>query len=90
MDRETIDLGTARINEAHPVDEWDFLYIGDCDGNVTIKIGSTSKSSLNPDEFSKIENIRKVYFIYITNTAQAGKHLVLYYERKRGMNVIWQ
>lgn len=83
MDRETIDLGTARTNEVHSVDEWDYLYVGDCDGDVTIKIGSTSKSPLNPEEFDKITNLGKIYYIYITNTAQAGKTLVIYYERKK-------
>ena len=34
-------------------------------------------------DIDKITNIRNVYYIYITNTAQAGKKLVIYYEIKK-------
>lgn len=91
MDREVIDLGIARIDEARMVDSFEYLYIGDCDGNVTIKLGSKRKSSLNPEEFSKIEDIRRIHYIFITNTAQTGKKLVIYFtEKKRGVSILWQ
>ena len=83
MDRQVVDLGTARDEEAQAVDEWDYLYIGDCDGDVTIKVGSKSKSPLNPEEFNKLENIKNLYYIYLTNTAQTGRKLVLYFEIKK-------
>ena len=79
MDRQKIDLGIARTDEVQNVYEWDYLYIGDCDGDVTIKLGSRSKSPLNPEEFSKIEDIKHIQYIYITNTAQVGKQLVIYF-----------
>jgi len=83
MDRQVVDLGTARDEEAQMVDEWDYLYIGDCDGDVTIKVGKHSTSGLNPEEFDKITDISHAKFIFITNTAQSGKQLVLYFRARK-------
>ena len=82
MDRQVIDLGTAHSDEAQMVNEWEYLYIGDCDGDVTIKLGGKSKSPLNPEEFDKITDISHIHYIYVTNTAQSGKKLVIYFEKK--------
>ena len=78
--RWEIDLGDARTNQKHPMYLWKFLYIGNCTGNVTIKLGSTSNDALYPDEFEKLDDVAKYAFLYLTNTAQAGKKLVIYYE----------
>ena len=84
MDRWILDLGTARNEEVFPIYELEYIYVGDCDGDVTIKIGSRSASPLNPLEFNKLIDIKPESWLYITNTAQAGKQLVLYIkERKR-------
>lgn len=78
--RVSYDLGDARTNEKHSMYLWKYLYIGDCTGTVTIKLGSTSHDALNPEEFEKLEDIAEYTNLYITNTAQAGKVLVIYYE----------
>ena len=80
MNREVIDLGTARVDVGKIVYETDYLYIGDCDGDVSIKLGSKSATPLNPNEFIKITGIKHIQYLYITNTAQAGKKLVIYFE----------
>ena len=82
MDREVISLAAARNDEAKMVTDYSFLYVGDCDGDVTIKLGSKSSSPLNPEEFDKITDISHIHYIYVTNTAQSGKKLVIYFERK--------
>ena len=84
MNRQKIDLGTARDEEPQMVHEWKYMYIGDCDGDVTVQMGSRRLSSkLNPEEFDKVEDLNKVDWIYITNTAQSGKQLVIYFEEER-------
>lgn len=84
MDRWVIDLGIERNEEVTAIDSLKYMYVGDCDGDVAIKIGSRSRSSLNPEEFDKLTDVSEARFVYITNTAQAGKVLVLYVEEKRG------
>ena len=85
MNRWVIDLGIARDEEATAIDSLKYMYVGDCDGNVLIKIGSRSMSPLNPEEFDKLTDIGHAKFMYVTNTAQAGKVLVLYVEEKTGL-----
>lgn len=89
MDRQVIDLGIARSEEVQAIDNWKFFYVGACDGDVQIKIGNKSASPLNPNEFDKLTDVQKASFIYVTNTAQAGKELVIYFEEKMGWK-IWQ
>ena len=79
-----MDLGTARDEEVTEINRLEYIYVGACDGDVTIKIGSRSMSPLNPDEFDKVTDVEHAKFMYITNTAQAGKQLVLYVEEKMG------
>lgn len=83
MDRWVIDLGTARDEEPYMIHGLRYLYVGDCDGDVTIKIDSRSASPLNPDEFNKLTDVKKANWLYITNTAQSGKQLILYVEEAR-------
>lgn len=83
MDRWKIDLGTARNNEAFPIHAMKYLHVGDCTGEVTIRLGSPSASPLNPEEFDDLEDVKKFFYLYITNTAQAGSKLVIYYEEGR-------
>jgi hypothetical protein len=83
MDRWVIDLGTARDNKAYNIYKWKYLHVGDCTGNVTIKLGRPSASALDPEEFDDLEDISHFYYLYITNTAQAGDKLVIYFEEKR-------
>jgi hypothetical protein len=86
MNRQVIDLGTARDEEPQMVHSWEYMYIGECDGDVTMRLGSQRLSSpINPDEFGKITNISDIEWIYITNTAQSGKQLVIYFKEKRWM-----
>lgn len=84
MDRQVIDLGIERNDEVQGIYKWKYLYVGDCDGDVTIKIDSRSASALNPEEFDKLTDVRKANYIYITNAAQAGKKLAIYFEEKMG------
>ena len=81
--RVSYDLGDARTNERHSMYLWKYLYIGDCNGNVTIKLGSTFNDALNPEEFDKLEKIEEYENYYLTNIAQAGKVLVIYYEENK-------
>ena len=82
MNRQVIDLGTERNEEVQQVYEWEYLYIGSCDGDVVIRLGHHG-SPLNPEEFDKITDISDVHFIYLTNTAQSGKELVIYFTEKK-------
>jgi hypothetical protein len=84
MDRWVIDLGTARDNLAYNIHKWKYLHVGDCTGDVTIRLGRPSASALNPDEFDALGDISKFYYLYITNTAQAGNKLVIYFEPRKG------
>ena len=84
MDRMVVDLGIARNDEVTQIHEWKYMYVGDCDGDVTIKLDSRSASPLNPSEFDKLTDVNYANFLYITNTVQAGKVLVLYIEEKTG------
>lgn len=80
MERLKIDLGDTRDNEIYPMFKWKSLYVGACDGDVTIRLGKRSASALHPDEFNKLHDVRHITYLYVTNTAQAGKELVIYYE----------
>lgn len=84
MERLALDLGTARDNEIYNIYRWKQLYVGDCDGNATLKLGGRHISALNPNEFNKLTDIKSINYLYITNTAQAGKTLVIYYEEDYG------
>jgi len=83
MDRWRIDLGEARAEKEFMIHGLRYIYVGDCDGDVTIKIDSRSGSPLNPTEFGKLLNVESANWLYITNTAQADKTLVLYVEEAR-------
>ena len=83
MDRMSLDLGTARNNFPVMMNRWRYLFVGECTGDVTIKLGSSSASALDPNEFEKLTDINEYKFLYITNTAQAGKELNIYYEEER-------
>ena len=77
-------MGIARDEEVTAIDSFKYIYVGDCDGDVLIKIGNPSASPLNPEEFDKLTDVGHAKFMYVTNTAQAGKVLVLYVEEKTG------
>ena len=80
MNRLVIDLGTARDNEIYRMYAWKYLYIGDCDGEVELRVDSRSASPLVPTEFNKVTDVKHSDYLYVTNTAQAGKKLVIYFE----------
>lgn len=82
IERMVLDLGIARVDEVFNIYRWNQLYIGECDGDVTVKLGGSHNSALNPDEFNNLTGISHVKYLYITNTAQAGKTLVIYFEEK--------
>jgi hypothetical protein len=84
VNRWVIDLGTARDNAVFPIHKWKYLHVGDCTGDVTIRLGKPSSSAFNPEEFDEMEDISKFYYLYITNTAQAESKLVIYFEEKMG------
>ena len=88
MDKLSLDLGTERTNFPVIMNRWKYLFIGECTGEVTIKLGSLTSSSLNPNEFEKLTGIEDYYFLFVTNTAQAGKKLNVYFEEEEiGENV---
>jgi len=79
----SLDLGTARSNFPIIMNRWKYLYVGNCTGDVTIKLGSVSSSALDPNEFDKLTEIEEYLHIYVTNTAQSGKELNIYYEEEK-------
>jgi hypothetical protein len=88
MDRMSLDIGTARTNFPIIMKRWKYLYIGECTGDVELKLGSMTASPLDPNEFEKITGIEDYYFLFVTNTAQAGKVLTVYFEEEEiEMNV---
>ena len=80
MDRLVIDLGIERKAESLYIREWKYFYVGDVTGDVKIRFPGTGW--FNPDEFEKLTDIRKYCYLYITNEAQDGKELVIYFEEK--------
>lgn len=82
--RFVIDLEEARDNEAINVKYWKYLYVGACDGDVSLHLNNPRADDVNPDEFDKITDLNGVSLLYVKNTAQSGKELVLYYEEKWG------
>jgi hypothetical protein len=82
MDRMSLDLGVARDDLAIPMKRWRYLFIGECSGVVTFKLGSMSGSPLNPYEFDKLTGLEEYKFMYVTNTAQTGEELNIYFEEE--------
>jgi hypothetical protein len=80
MDRMSLDLGTARNEHIVIMHKWKYMFIGECTGDVSLKLGSLTASPLDPGEFDKITGLEEYNFLYITNTAQAGKVLNFYFE----------
>lgn len=84
LERFVIDLGEARDNVVYNIKYWRYLYVGDCDGTVSLRFNTPRGPDLDPEEFDKITDLKGVEYLYITNIAQSGKQLVLYYEERRG------
>ena len=82
MDRLSLDLGTARNNYPIAMRKWRYLYIGNCTGDVELRLGSINTSALNPNEFDKLTGIEDYWYLYVTNTEQTGKELNFYYEEE--------
>jgi hypothetical protein len=57
VNRMSLDLGTARTNETIIMHRWAYIFIGDCTGDVTIRLGDPSGSALDPNEFDKVVGI---------------------------------
>ena len=79
----SLDLGTARSNEPIIMNRWRYLFVGDCTGDVTIRLDDPSGSPLDPNEFDKLTGIEELEYLYVTNTAQSGYELNIYYEEER-------
>ena len=82
MDRMSLDLGIARTNFPIVMKRWRYLFVGDCTGVVTIKLGSVSASPLNPKEFDKLTGIENYKFLYVDNIVQGGDVLNIYFEEE--------
>ena len=82
MDRMSLDLGTARDNFPIIMNRWKYLFIGECTGLVTIKLGSVTSSPLDPNEFEKLTGIEKYKFLFVTNTVQTDEELNVYFEEE--------
>ena len=83
VNRMSLDLGTARTNTVFPMNKWKYLFVGDCTGDVTIKLGDPSASPLDPNEFDKLTELEDFKYLYVTNTTQSGKELNIYFEEER-------
>lgn len=82
MDRMSLDLGIARTDFPIIMKRWKYLFVGDCTGVVTIKLGAVSASPLNPNEFDKLTGIENYKFLFVDNTAQVGEELNIYFEEE--------
>ena len=80
MDRMSLDLGTARDRIPITMRRWKYLFVGECTGDVLIRLGSPSASPLDPSEFDKLTDIDMFKYLYISNDAQSDKELNIYYE----------
>jgi hypothetical protein len=80
MDRMSLDLGVARDKIEFPMKEWKYLFVGQCTGDALIALGSRKGSPLDPTEFDKLTGIEEYKYLYVTNTAQTGKILSIYFE----------
>jgi hypothetical protein len=83
MDRMSLDLGTARTKEPIIMKRWKYLFVGECTGSVLIALGSPNASPLDPEEFDKLTEIEEFKYLYVTNAAQSGDVLNIYYEEER-------
>jgi hypothetical protein len=81
MDRMVLDLGIAREAEAIYIRQWKYLYVGDVTGDVKIRF--PGMGWVNPNEFEKLTDVNQYHYLYITNTAQDGETLVIYFEEKK-------
>lgn len=81
MERLELDLGIAREAECLYIRQWKYLYIGDVTGDVKIRFPGTGW--VHPDEFEKLTDIKQYHYLFITNTAQEGEILVIYFEEKK-------
>lgn len=81
MERLVLDLGIERVVSPLYIREWEYMYVGDCTGDVLLKFDN--QGWINPEEFDKITEISKFYYLYTSNSTQAGKLLILYYEEKK-------
>lgn len=89
MERKEYDLTTARNKEIFHIERFRSVYVGDYDGDGNDYISFEGMDDFYPDEFTKITDIRNKNFLYVTNSAQAGKKLILYFEEKRRKILGW-
>ena len=80
MDRMVFDLGTTRDKTPVTMRRWKYLFVGKCTGDVLIALGSPNASPLDPGEFDKLEDIEEYKYMYVTNSAQTGESLSIYFE----------
>lgn len=80
MVRYQLDLGVARDKESLFIQNWRYMYVGDCDGDVELQFDNSGW--IDPNEFDKIGEISGYNYLYFKNEAQDGKTLVLYYDEK--------
>jgi hypothetical protein len=83
MDRLVFDLGIARNKEVINMNRWKYLFVGECTGDALIALGSPNTSPLDPAEFDKLTDIEEFKHLYITNTAQSGYTLNIYFEEEK-------
>jgi hypothetical protein len=83
VNRMSLDLGTARANDSIIMNRWKYLFVGDCTGDVTIRLGEPSASALDPNEFDKLTGIEDIKYLYVTNIAQSGFELNIYFEEEK-------
>ena len=81
MERMVLDLGIAREAEAIYIREWKYLYIGDVTGDVKLRLDG--RGWWYPSEFDKVTGVEDHNYLYVTNTTQAGKELIVYFEEKK-------
>lgn len=81
MARLVLDLGTKRVKEPLIIREWEYMYVGDCTGNVLLQFDNTGW--VDPSEFDKITDCSDYYYLYFENEAQEDERLALYYEEKK-------
>ena len=77
MDRLVLDLGIERVEDPLSIWNWEYMYIGNCTGDVELKFDN--QGWIDPSEFEKMTGVKKFSYLYVSNSVQADEKLVIYY-----------
>ena len=73
----TLDLSTARDNEEVQIGVTEHISVEKCDGTAYVRLDRPNADAINIGQYVFLELPRPITRIFVTNTAQPGKELVL-------------